>query len=167
MRRSIAALAVSGALMATGLATAAPAAGVTGTSSTAGFTANGCTATMSDIGRVTVNGKAVLRFTGKVTCGSAATQILLHTTLFSCDGLRPKATKHWLLADCGYLTSAETFTPVRPGVTYPIASGDVPAADGYYAPVMNFNVDGAASGPDFGTPVLCANGTCTNTTYLS
>lgn len=155
-------------VLATVLGAAAPAsAGATGSASTPGFTAGGCTATISDITRVTVDGAAVVRFTGQVQCGVPGTQILLHTNLFNCGDLQPKARKPWLLANCGNLTSAETFTPEGTGVTYTISSADYPASDAYYAPVLSFNLDGTTpSGPDFGTPVLCGTDSCANTTYL-
>ncbi|GIH15467.1 hypothetical protein [Rugosimonospora africana] len=167
MRRSIAAFAAFGAVVA-GVGVATPAsASATGSTSVAGFTADGCSAIMSGITRETVDGKAVVTFTGQVSCSSPATQIRLQTTIFNCWNLQPKAKRPWLLANCGYLSSAETFTPVQPGVTYTISSALSAAVDAYYAPQMSFNINGTtASGPDFGTPVLCSNGSCTNTTYV-
>jgi hypothetical protein len=51
-------------------------------------------------------------------------------------------------------------------VTYTI-SDETAAADAYYAPVLSFIINGTASGPDYGTPAHCSNGSCTNVTYAS
>jgi hypothetical protein len=77
MRGSVKTLLVCGALIAAGLGAAAPAA-----ASVAGSTTDGCSATVSNITQETLNGKAVVTFTGQVECNSSATQIYLHTSLF-------------------------------------------------------------------------------------
>jgi hypothetical protein len=51
-------------------------------------------------------------------------------------------------------------------VTYTI-SDHAAALDAYYAPVLSFIVNGTFSGPVFGTPAHCSNGSCTNVTYAS
>jgi len=183
MRGSIKTLLVCGALIAAGLGMAAPAAAsvarsthVPGSTSVAGSTIDGCNATVSNITPETLNGKAVVTFTGQVDCNSSATQIFLHTGTFNCGSVQPRASHPFLLANCSVNTNAETFTPEESGVTYTI-SGEAAAADGYYAPVLSFVIGGTtvsgrviggtASGPIFGTPVLCSNGSCTNVTYAS
>jgi hypothetical protein len=177
MRGSIKTLLVCGALIAAGLGTAAPAAAsVARSTSVAGSTIDGCNATVSNITQETLNGKAVVTFTGQVECNSSTTQIYLHTNLFNCGNVQPRESKPFLLANCANKTNAETFTPEESGVTYTI-SEEMPAADAYYAPVLSFNIGGTtvsgaitggtASGPIYGTPVLCSNGSCTNVTYAS
>jgi hypothetical protein len=177
MRGSIKTLLVCGALIAAGLGTAAPAAAsVARPASVAGSTIDGCTATVSNITPETLNGKAVVTFTGQVKCNSSATQIYLHTNLFNCWNVQPRESKIFLLTNCANKTNAETFIPEESGVTYTI-SEEMPAADAYYASILSFviggtTVDGVptggtASGPIFGTPVLCSNGSCTNVTYAS
>jgi hypothetical protein len=164
MRGSVKTLLVCGALMAAGLgapglSVAAPAA-----ASVAGSTIDGCTATVSNITQKTLNGKAVVTFTGQVECNSSATQIYLHTALYNCWNVQPRESHNFLLANCSYMTNAETFTPEKSGVTYTI-SDQTAAADAYYAPVLSFIINGTASGPIFGTPAHCSNGSCTNVTY--
>jgi hypothetical protein len=177
MRGSIKTLLVCGALIVAGLGTAAPAAAsVARSTSVAGSTIDGCSATVSNITQETLNGKAVVTFTGQVECNSSATQIFLHTGLFNCGSVQPRASHLFLTANCSVITNAETFTPEESGVTYTISDAR-PTVNAYYAPVLNFviggtTVDGAvtggtASGPIFGTPVLCRNGSCTNVTYAS
>lgn len=177
MRGSIKTLLVCGALIAAGLGAAAPAAAsVARSTSVAGSTIDGCSATVSNITPETLNGKAVVAFTGQVECNSSATQIFLHTGTFNCGSVQPRASHPFLLANCSVNTNAETFTPEESGVTYTI-SGEAAAADAYYAPVLSFVIGGTtvggrvtggtASGPIFGTPVLCSNGSCTNVTYAS
>src|ERR1700752_1521884 len=155
MRGSVKTLLVCGALIAAGLGGAAPAA-----ASVAGSTIDGCSATVSNITQETLNGKAVVTFTGQVECNSSATQIYLHTNLFNCWSVQPRESKPFLLANCANKTNAETFTPEESGVTYTI-SEEMPAADAYYAPVLSFNIGGTtvsgaitggtASGPIYGT----------------
>ena len=165
MRGSIKTLLVCGALIAAGLGTAAPAAAsVARSTSVAGSTIDGCNATASNITPETINGKAVVTFTGQVECNSSATQIFLHTGLFNCGSVQPRASHPFLLANCSVNTNAETFTPEESGVTYTI-SDDAAAADAFYAPVLSFIISGAASGPIYGTPAHCSNGSCTNVTY--
>jgi hypothetical protein len=177
MRGSIKTLLVCGALIAAGLGTAAPAAAsVARSTSLAGSTIDGCNATVSNITPETLNGKAVLTFTGQVECNSPATQIFLHTGMFKCGSVQPRESHPFLLANCSANTNAETFTPEESGVTYTI-SGEGAAADGYHAPVLSFVIGGTtvggvvtggtASGPIYGTPVLCSNGSCTSVTYAS
>jgi disulfide bond formation protein DsbB len=79
MRGSIKTLLVCGALIAAGLGAAAPAAAsVARSTSVAGSTTDGCSATVSNITWETLDGKAVVTFTGQVECNSSATQIYLH-----------------------------------------------------------------------------------------
>lgn len=137
-------------------ATAAP-------NSVAAATTGGCNATVGNITQETLNGKAVVTFTGQVKCNSNAPQIRIQTNIFSCGSVQPKANHKFLLANCGNKTNAETFTPQKAGVTYTI-SEDVAAGDGYFAAQLSFN-NGTASGPIFGTPVNCSNGTCVDVTY--
>src|SRR6516225_9325020 len=122
MRGSIKTLLVCGALMAAGLGTAAPAAAsVARSASVAGSTIDGCTATVSNITQQTLNGKAVVTFTGQVECNSSATQIYLHTALYNCWNVQPRESHNFLAANCGNMTNAETFTPEESGVTYTIS----------------------------------------------
>jgi hypothetical protein len=160
-------LLVCGALIAAGLGAAAPAAaGVAGSASVAGSTTDGCSATVSNITAETLDGKAVVTFTGQVECTSSATQIYLHTNLFNCWSVQPEQSKNFLSANCGAITNAETYTPEESGVTYTI-SDQAAAADAYFAPVLSFIINGTASGPIYGTPAHCSNGSCTNVTYAS
>jgi hypothetical protein len=172
MRGLVKALLVCGALIAAGLGAAAPAAAsVTGSTS---VTLAGCTATVSNITQETLNGKAVVTFTGQVECTSSATQIYLHTALHNCGSVQPEESHDFLVANCGTKTNAETFTPEKSGVTYTI-SDEAAAANAYYAAVLGFVIGGTtvggvptggtASGTIYGTPVLCSNGSCTNVTY--
>jgi hypothetical protein len=171
MRGLVKTLLVCGALIAAGLGTAAPAAAsVTGSTS---VTLDGCTATVSNITQETLNGKAVVTFTGQVECTSPATHIFLNTALYNCGSLRPRESLDFLAANCWPNTNAETFTPEESGVTYTISDAEA-AADAYYAPELAFVIGGTvgdpllggtASGPIYGTPVLCSNGSCTNVTY--
>jgi hypothetical protein len=159
MRRSVKTLLVCGTLIAAGLGAAAPAA-----ASVAGSTIDGCSATVSNITQETLGGKAVVTFTGQVECNSSATQIYVHTNIFNCWSVQPEARKDFLLANCGNMTNAETYTPEESGVTYTI-SDETAADDAYYAPVLSFIINGTASGPIYGTPAHCSNGSCTNVTY--
>jgi hypothetical protein len=161
MRGSIKTLLVCGALIAAGLGAAAPA-----VASVAGSTIDGCNATVSNITHETLNGKAVVTFTGQVECNSSATQIYLHTALYNCGSVQPQESHDFLAANCSNITNAETFTPEQSGVTYTI-SDERAAVNAYYAPVLSFIIGGTASGPIYGTPVLCSNGSCTNVTYAS
>lgn len=161
MRGSVKTLLVCGALIAAGLGAAAPAA-----ASVAGSTIDGCSATVSNITQETLSGKAVVTFTGQVECNSSATQIYLHTSLFNCWSVQPEESKVFLSANCGNKTNAETYTPEESGVTYTI-SDESAAVNAYYAPVLSFIINGTASGPIYGTPVHCSNGSCTNVTYAS
>jgi hypothetical protein len=161
MRGSVKTLLVCGALIAAGLGAAAPAA-----ASVAGSTTDGCSATVSNITQETLNGKAVVTFTGQVECNSSATQIYLHTSLFNCWSVQPEESKVFLSANCGNKTNAETYTPEESGVTYTI-SDETAAVNAYYAPVLSFIINGTASGPIYGTPAHCSNGSCTNVTYAS
>jgi hypothetical protein len=161
MRGSVKTLLVCGALIAAGLGAAAPAA-----ASVAGSTTDGCSATVSNITQETLNGKAVVTFTGQVECNSSATQIYLHTSLFNCWSVQPEESKVFLSANCGNKTNAETYTPEESGVTYTI-SDETAAVNAYYAPVLSFIINGTASGPIYGTPAHCSNGSCTNVTYES
>jgi hypothetical protein len=161
MRGSVKTLLVCGALIAAGLGAAAPAA-----ASVAGSTTDGCSATVSNITQETLNGKAVVTFTGEVECNSSATQIYLHTSLFNCWSVQPEESKVFLSANCGNKTNAETYTPEESGVTYTI-SDETAAVNAYYAPVLSFIINGTASGPIYGTPAHCSNGSCTNVTYES
>ena len=169
MRGSIKTLLVCGALIAAGLGAAAPAA-----ASVARSTIDGCNATVSNITQETLNGKAVVTFTGQVGCNSSATQIYLHTALYNCGSVQPRESHDFLAANCSVNTNAETFTPEQSGVTYTISDARA-AVNAYYAPVLSFIIggtasdllDGTASGPIYGTPVLCSNGSCTNVTYAS
>ena len=183
MRGSIKTLLVCGALIAAGLGAAAPAAAsvarstsVAASTSVAGSTIDGCNATISNITPETLNGKAVVTFTGQVECNSSATQIFLHTGLFNCGSVQPRASHPFLLANCSVNTNGETFTPEESAVTYTISDAR-PNVNAYYAPVLSFVIGGTtvggvvtggtASGPISGTPVLCSNGSCTNVTYAS
>jgi hypothetical protein len=174
MRGPIKALLVCGALItpAFGVAgvTVAPAA------SAAAATSDSCSPTASDIHWGTVNGRATIMFTGQVECNFSGTSILVHVTLFACGSQQPKEKKGWLLADCGYGTNDQTFTPQEAGVTYSIsapASTEVFTGSGYYASLFNFTNNGGTNvGTSvFGTPAHCTSGsagdTCTNTTYAS
>jgi hypothetical protein len=168
MRGSVKTLLVCGALIAAGLGAAAPAAasvtGSTGSTSVAGSTTDGCSAKVSNITQETLGGKAVVTFTGQVECNSSAPQIYLHTALYNCGSVQPRESHNFLSANCGNITNAETFTPEESGVTYTI-SDEAAAADAYYAPVLSFIINGTASGPIYGTPAHCSNGSCTNVTY--
>jgi hypothetical protein len=177
MRGPIRTLLVCGALIAAGLGAAAPAAAsVAGSTTVAGSTVDGCSAIVSNITQETLNGKAVVTFTGQVECASSATQIYLHTALYNCGSMQPKESHGFLAADCGVKTNAETITPEESGERYTI-SDETQVSDAYYAPVLSFIIggttaDGAiiggtASGPIYGTPVLCSNGSCTNVTYAN
>jgi hypothetical protein len=170
-------LLVCGALIAAGLSAAAPAAAsAAGSTSVAGSTIDGCSATVSNVTPETLNGKAVVTFTGQVECNSSATQIYLHTALHNCGSVQPEESHDFLAANCGTKTNAETFTPEKSGVTYTI-SDEAAAANAYYAPVLGFVIGGTtvggvptggtASGTIYGTPVLCSNDSCTNVTYAS
>jgi hypothetical protein len=170
MRGLVKTLLVCGALIAAGLGAAAPAsASVTGSTS---VTLDGCTATVSNITQETLNGKAVVTFTGQVECSSPATSIYVQTNLINCGSLRPRESTDFLAANCWGKSNAETYTPEESGVTYTI-SDEAAAADAYYAPVLAFVIGGTvgdpilggtASGSIYGTPVLCSNGSCTNVT---
>ena len=174
MRGSIKTLLVCGALIAAGLGTAAPAAASVARPASVAVSIDGCSATVSNITPETLNGNAVVAFTGQVECNSSATQIFLHTGMFNCGSVQPRASDPFLHANCSANSNNETFTPEESGVTYTI-SGEGVAADGYHAPVLSFVIGGTtvsgaviggtASGPIFGTPVLCSNGSCTNVTY--
>jgi hypothetical protein len=177
MRGSIKTLLVCGALLAAGLGAAAPAAAsVARSSSVAESTIDGCSVTVSNITPGTLNGKAVVTFTGQVECNSTATQIYLHTSLYNCGSVQPEESHDFLAANCGNKTNAETLTPEESGVTYTI-SDEAAAANAYYAPVLGFVIGGktvggvptggTAGGAIYGTPVLCSNGSCTNVTYAS
>jgi hypothetical protein len=175
MRGLVKTLLVCGALLAAGLGAAAPAAAsVAGSTSGAGSTIDGCSATVSNITQETLNGKAVVTFTGQVECNSSATQIYLHTALYNCGSVQPQESHDFLAANCGVKTNAETLTPEKSGVTYTI-SDERATVNAYYAPVLGFIIGGTASdllsgiasGPIYGTPVLCSNGSCTNVTYAS
>jgi hypothetical protein len=182
VRGSIKTLLVCGALLAAGLlapglgAAASAAASVAGPASAAGSTTDGCSATVSNITWETLDGKAVVTFTGQVECSSSSTQIYLHTALYNCWSVQPRASHDFLAANCGVKTNAETLTPEESGVTYTI-SDEMAAANAYYAPVLGFVVGGktvggvptggTASGAIYGTPALCGNGSCTNVTYAS
>jgi hypothetical protein len=161
MRRSVKTLLMCGALIAGGLGAAAPAA-----ASVAGSTTDGCSATVSNITQETIGGKAVVTFTGQVECSSSAPQIYVHTNLYNCWSVQPRASKDFLAANCGAMTNAATYTPEESGVTYTI-SDETAADDAYYAPVLSFIINGTASGPIYGTPAHCSNGSCTNVTYAS
>jgi hypothetical protein len=144
-------------------ALAAPAAA----SAAGSTTIDGCSATVSNITEETLNGNAVVTFTGQVKCSSPATQIYIHTGLFNCWNIQPRESHPFLLANCGVTTNAETYTPEESGVTYTI-SDETAADNAYYAPVLSFNLNGSTvSGPIYGTPVYCSNGSCTNVTYAS
>jgi hypothetical protein len=167
MRGSVWALLVCGALISAGLGAAAPAAAsAAGPASLAGSTVDGCSATVSNITQQTLDGKAVVTFTGQVECASSAPQIFIHTNLFNCWSVHPEQSKIFLSANCGGITNAETYTPEESGVTYTI-SDETAAVDAYYAPILSFIINGTASGPIFGTPAHCSNGSCTNVTYAS
>jgi hypothetical protein len=175
MRGLVKTLLVCGALIAAGLGAAAPAAAsVAGSAVVAGSTVDGCSATVSSITLETLNGKAVVTFTGQVDCSSSATQIYLHTALHNCGSVQPQESHDFLAANCGTKTNAETFTPEESGVAYTI-SDEAAAANAYYAPVLGFVIGGktvggvptggTASGTIYGTPVLCSDGSCMNVTY--
>lgn len=170
MRGWVKALLVCGALLAAwlgaaGLGAAAPAvASVAGSTSAAAATTDGCSATVSNITRETLDGKATVTFTGQVECNSSATQIYLHTTIYNCGSVQPEAIKLFLAGNCSNKTNSATYTPENSGVTYTI-SDEAAAVEAYYAPVLSFIVDGTASGPIYGTPVHCTNDSCTNVTY--
>jgi hypothetical protein len=173
MRGSGKTLLVCGALIAAALGTAAPAvasvarsASVAGSTSVAGSALDGCSATVSNITWQTLNGKAVVTFTGQVECNSSATQIYLHTALYNCGSVQPRESHDFLSANCGNITNSETYTPEESGVTYTISDQSA-AADAYYAPVLSFIRNGIASGPIYGAPAHCSNGSCTNVTYAS
>jgi hypothetical protein len=167
MRGSIKTLLVCGAVIAAGLGAAAPAAAsVAGSTGVAVSTTDGCSTTVSNITWETLDGKAVVTFTGQVECNSSATQIYLHTSLFNCWSVQPEESKIFLSANCGNITNSETYTPEESGVTYTI-SDETAAADAYYAPVLSFIINGTASGPVYGTPAHCSNGSCTNVTYAT
>jgi hypothetical protein len=135
--------------------------------SVAGSTTDGCSATVSNITQETLNGKAVVTFTGQVECNSSATEIYIHAALDNCGSVQPEESHVFLAGNCSITTNAETYTPEESGVTYTI-SDERAAVNAYYAPVLGFIVNGsAASGSIYGTPVLCSNGSCTNVTYAS
>jgi len=77
-----------------------------------------------------------------------------------------RVSHNFLSANCGNTTNSETYTPEETGVTYTI-SDETAAADAYYAPVLSFIINGTASGPIYGTPAHCSNGSCTNVTYAN
>lgn len=131
-----------------------------------GSTTDGCSATVSNITRQTLDGKAVVTFTGQVECNVSATQIYLHTSLFNCGSVQPEESKVFLSANCGNITNSETYVPEDYGGKYTI-SDESAAADAYYAPILSFIENGIASGPNFGTPAHCSNGSCTNVPYAS
>jgi hypothetical protein len=158
-------VALAGAVTAA-MGTTAFAATAAAPNSVAAATTASCSATVGHIASGTLNGKAVVTFTGQVSCNSNAAQIYVHTNIFACGSVQPKESHKFLLANCGNKTNAETYAPEKAGVTYTI-SDETAAADGYFAPVLSFNINGIASGPVFGTPVLCSNGSCTNVTYAS
>jgi hypothetical protein len=179
MRGWVKTLLMCGALLAAGLAAAglgaaAPAAAsVVGSTGVVVTTIDGCTVTVSNVTPETLNGKAVVTFTGQVECSSSATRIYLQAVLDNCGSLRPLDTNNFLAANCNNRTIEETLTPEESGVTYTI-SDQAAAANAYYAPVMVFSLNGAAGDPKlgatgggevYGTPVLCSNGSCTNVTY--
>jgi hypothetical protein len=167
MRGSVKTLLVCGALIAAGLGAAAPAAAsVAGSTSVTTSTVDGCSVTVSNITQETLGGKAVVTFTGQVECNSSAPQIYIHTVLYNCWSVQPEASKDFLAGNCSNLTNAETYTPEESGVTYTI-SDERAADDAYYAPVLSFIINGTASGPIYGTPAHCSNGSCTNVTYAS
>lgn len=167
MRGSVRTLLVCGALIAAGLGAASPAAAsVAGSTSVAASTIDGCNATVSNITQETLNGKAVVTFTGQIECSSSAPQIYLHTALYNCWSVQPRESHNFLAANCSPLTNAETYSPEKSGVTYTI-SDETAADDAYYAPVLSFIINGTASGPVFGTPVHCTSDTCINVTYGS
>jgi hypothetical protein len=56
----------------------------------------------------TVGGKAAVTFTGQVECNSSAPQIYVHTSLFNCWSVQPRASKDFLAGNCGNMTG-----PVR------------------------------------------------------
>jgi hypothetical protein len=132
----------------------------------AGSTTDGCKVKVSNITGETLNGKAVVTFTGQVECNSSGTQIYLHASLFNCGSIQPEESKVFLSANCGDTTNAETYTPEESEVTYTI-SDETAAVNAYYAPVLSFIRNGIASGPIYGTPAHCSNGSCTNVTYAS
>jgi hypothetical protein len=166
MRGSVKTLLVCGALIAAGLGAPALGAAAPAAASVAGSTTDGCSATVSNITWETIDGKAVVTFTGQVECDSSATQIYLHTSLFNCWSVQPEESKVFLSANCGNITNSETYTPEESGVTYTI-SDETAAADAYYAPILSFIKNDTASGPIYGTPAHCSNGSCTNVTYAS
>jgi hypothetical protein len=165
MRGSVKTLLVCGAVLAAGLGAAAPAAAsASGSTSVAGSTVDGCSATVSNITWETLDGKAVVTYTGQVECNSSATQIYLHASLFNCWSVQPEASKNFLAGNCGNITNSETYTPEESGVTYTI-SDETAADNAYYAPVLSFIKNGTASGPIYGTPAHCSSGSCTNVAY--
>jgi hypothetical protein len=172
MLRSLNALVACGALIATGLgvaglSTSAPAAAsVVAATSAVGATTDGCSATVSTMTWGTLDGKAVVTFTGQVECASSAPQIYLHTALYNCGSVQPQESHDFLAANCSLKTNAETFTPEESGVTYTI-SDEAAARDADYAPVLSFIINGTASGAIYGTPAHCSSGSCTNITYAS
>jgi hypothetical protein len=166
MRGSVTTLLACGAMIAAGLGVAGLGAAAPAAAGVAGATTDGCSATVSNITWETLNGKAVVTFTGQVECSSSGTQIFLHTNLFNCWSVQPEQSKNFLSANCGGITNAETYTPEESGVTYTI-SDETAADDAYYAPVLSFIINGTASGPIYGTPAHCNNGSCTNVAYAS
>src|SRR5579875_331000 len=130
----------------------------------AASTIDGYSTTTSDITWQTVNGKAVVTFTGQIECHASAPQLFLHTSLFNCGSQQPEESKVWLSANCGDITNSETFTPEQGGMTYTITDQSA-AGTAYYAPLLNFTRNGTASGPIYGTPAHCSSGSCTNVMY--
>jgi hypothetical protein len=83
------------------------------------------------------------------------------------SGFTGKDDHVFLSANCDNTTNAETYTPEKSRVTYTI-SDETRAANAYYAPVLSFVENGStASGPIYGTPVHCGNGSCANVAYAS
>jgi hypothetical protein len=93
---------------------------------------NDCSATVGNITQETLNGEAVVTFTGQIECNSSAMQIYIHAALFNCRSMQPEESHVFLAADCGNTTNAETYTPEKSGVTYAI-SDETGAANAYYA----------------------------------
>jgi hypothetical protein len=167
MRGSVKTLLVCGALIAAGLGAPGLGAAAPAVASVAGSTIDGCTATVSNITWETLDGTAVVTFTGQVECNSSATQIYLHTNLYNCWSVQPEENKNFLSANCPPITNAETFTPEQSGVTYTISDKEA-AVNAYYAPALSFIINGTTySGPIYGTPAHCSNGSCTNVKYAS